>query len=315
MFSLKEILIGYLFYSFSPQFIFIILFYLCKIHKYIIIGDKELNNTIMKKISKKIMYSENYYINGKNIPHGYFIGWNYFGCIQMRDNDTNIILWTKEHIYKDLLQDTIEDIQEKQISNSISNSISNTYSNSKIKIYIRKGSYKNFYYQYIRVNLSHIEPIFKQGEIVDSIIEVYNNKRATIFIQGVSGAGKSTIGYLVAKRLNASYCHTFNPTEPGDFLSNLMVDVSEEPIVIVIEEVDVLLKKIHQGIEKNNETPIMVHNKATWSNFLDDLFLYNILLIFTSNTTKEDIDKLDPSYLRKGRIHEYYCMNEQICLF
>jgi hypothetical protein len=41
--------------------------------------------------------------------------------------------------------------------------------------------------------------------------------------------------------LNTSYCHTFNPTEPGDYLSNLMVDASDDPIVIVVEEVDVLI--------------------------------------------------------------------------
>ena len=37
---------------------------------------------------------------------------------------------------------------------------------------------------------------------------------------------------LLAKELNGSYCHTFNPTEPGDCLSNLMVDirVDDDPV-------------------------------------------------------------------------------------
>jgi hypothetical protein len=303
MLTLKEIIIGYICYNFSPQLIFIFIFYLFNIHKYYILGDKEVNHSIMKKISKKIVYTENFYLNGKSIPHGYFIGWNYFGYIQIRDNETNMIIWTKESIYKDLIEDKVEkvDIVIQPVSN-------------KINVYIRKGSYKNFYYQCIRVNLSHIEPIGQQGIIIDSITELYHKKqRANIFIEGVSGAGKSTIGYLLAKNLNAVYCHTFNPTEPGDFLSNLMVDMnSDQPIVIVIEEIDVLLKKIHVGIERNNETPIMVHNKTTWSNFLDDLFLYNILFIFTSNTSKTEIDKLDSAYLRKGRIDDYYTMNEPI---
>jgi hypothetical protein len=259
----------------------------------------------MKKISKEIIYSENFYMNGKSVPHGYFIGWKYFGYIQIRDNETNIVIWTKERYYKELIEDKVE--VKKYVPIITSN---------KIQVYIRKGTYKNFYYQYIKVNLSHIEPIGEQKYIIDSITEIYNTKqRANIFIQGVSGAGKSTIGYLVAKKLNGLYCHTFNPTEPGDFLSNLMVDMNtDQPIVIVIEEIDILLKKIHIGIEKNNEIPIMVHNKTTWNNFLDDMFLYNILFIFTSNTSKKDTDHLDPAYLRKGRIDEYYCMNEPLCV-
>jgi hypothetical protein len=45
---------------------------------------------------------------------------------------------------------------------------------------------------------------------------------------------------------------------------------------------------------------------------MDDLIFYKIILIFTSNTSKQDIDKIDPSYLRQGRIDEYYYMDKPI---
>jgi hypothetical protein len=42
---------------------------------------------------------------------------------------------------------------------------------------------------------------------------------------------------------------------------------------------------------------------------MDDLILYrNVLIIMTSNESKEKMDELDPCYLRKGRVNEYYSM-------
>ena len=58
------------------------------------------------------------------------------------------------------------------------------------------------------------------------------------------------------------------------------------------------------------DIPTAVYNKSTWSNFLDDMIFYkNVILVLTSNTSKETIDSLDQAYLRKGRINEYYTMN------
>ena len=70
-----------------------------------------------------------------------------------------------------------------------------------------------------------------------------------------------------------------------------------------------MIQKIDKGLEKNNEIPIEIYNKTTWNNFMDDLIFYKIIIIFTSNTCKSDLDKIDSSYLRKGRIDEYYYMD------
>jgi hypothetical protein len=43
------------------------------------------------------------------------------------------------------------------------------------------------------------------------------------------------------------------------------------------------------------------------------MFLYkNVILLLTSNTPKSEIDKLDCAYLREGRVHAAYSMNENL---
>ena len=42
---------------------------------------------------------------------------------------------------------------------------------------------------------------------------------------------------------------------------------------------------------------------------MDDMIFYKIIIIFTSNTSKNDIDKMDTAYLRKGRIDECFNMD------
>ena len=88
----------------------------------------------------------------------------------------------------------------------------------------------------------------------------------------------------------------------------------DEPIVIVLEEVDTLLTSIHgQEIIKHPEIPISVYNKSSWSSFLDDMIFYkHIIILLTSNTPKETIDNLDDSYLRKGRVHASFTMTQII---
>jgi hypothetical protein len=246
-------------------------------------------------------------MNNKELLCGFFISRK---CIGYIDNNTyddpkihlmatqeyyNQLITQKEEIFIPMLQ------QEPQTENK------------KIETLLRYGQYKNFYYRTHKLDLSHLTPIGHQIHIVDQIIQLYNEKgRATIFIDGISHAGKSSIGYLVAKRLNGKYCHTFNPTDPGDQLNILVLDadLDEYPLIIVLEEVDTLITNIHnQNIVYNKEIPILVHNKSTWSSFLDDMFIYRkVILIMTSNTSKKELDNLDTAYLREGRVHEYYSM-------
>ena len=72
---------GYIFYNLSPHYLFFIIYYFFKIKKYIISGDKEVTNGLIKKMSNQIIYTEITHNNGRNHPSGLFIG-NLFLSLQ-----------------------------------------------------------------------------------------------------------------------------------------------------------------------------------------------------------------------------------------
>jgi hypothetical protein len=193
---------------------------------------------------------------------------------------------------------------------------------TKINVFMRGGSYKSFYYSPLSLDVSHIKPINGQDKIMNEIIKIYNEKsRASVFIHGVSCAGKSSIGYLVAKAINGNFCHTFNPSEPGDNFSHMVREINSRnddeplPLVIVIEEANEIIKNIYdkKNIKVHQEIPTPIHDKSSWCNFLDDMVFYkNVVLILTSNVSKQAIDDLDPAFLRHGRINATFSMMKPI---
>jgi len=319
-FSLYQLLFGYMCYYINPLYLFLSVLYVFKRRYFIIQGDKETINGIIKKLTPHICVSHIKHSNGRDIPTGYF--WS-LKCIGMIENNTHehdrISIVTSHCFYKELVQQNDATFTIERVNDKPTIMDSNSSMQSKINVYIRSGHYKNLYYRSVKLNINHIHPIGAQEPILQSMIETYNKLgRSTFFVHGVTYAGKSTLGYLLAKHLKGIYCHSFNPSEPGDKLSNLMVDVErdEEPVIIVLEEADVIIKNVHNNTVKlNPEIPTCVFNKTTWSNFLDDMIFYNnVILILTSNTSKDAIDKMDESYLRNGRINNYYSMLEKITI-
>ena len=142
--------------------------------------------------------------------------------------------------------------------------------------------------------------------------EYAKNNYCITFINGIPGIGKSFIPILLANELNCTYCNDWNPTDPSDDLSilyNSILPSKEEPLILVLEEIDIILTNIHKGILSHKNIPIPVHNKITWNNLLDkiNLGLYPYLLLFLiSNKSISDISSLDKSYLRDGRITSRY---------
>lgn len=298
--------LGYMMYFMNPIYIVLFLLSFCSIRYYVICENRELIQSILKRYSIQTPFTKRY--QEKVVSFGIFYGYGYIGYLTP-DREQELHLLTVPSLYKKMIE------MPSMYSPS---PLPTDTERSWIQVYIRKGTFKNLYYTPLKMDLSHITPLGDQGPILEKIIELYKSQhRATIFIHGQSGTGKSSIGYLLAKQLKGFYCHTFNPSEPGDQLSNLIVDMSrddDEPIIIVLEEIDTLLFSIHeQEIIKHPEIPISVYNKSTWSSFLDDMIFYNkMIIILTSNTPKETIDNMDDSYLRKGRIHASYTMTQII---
>jgi hypothetical protein len=318
-----DMIVGFIIYNCYPYLSEIILYslQLLGFRSFIIFGDKEKYKTIIKRLEKDTWSTSFIYRGGKELPMGYFLGKQCVGyyCRDSRYiDDEKIHIITTNEFYTSLCKDDIKlhsDISGNK-QHEIDFLIDKENKQDKIKIFIRSGTYKSFYYISLFLNVSHINPTNEQQQIVDDIIRIYKKKeRVATFIHGVSGAGKSTIGYMVAKELNGNFCHTFNPTDPGDNFCHLIHetqdgDNEDVPLIIVLEEVNQLIKSIHsKTLQKHNEIPISVYDKTTWCNFLDDMILYNkIILILTSNENKDTIDAMDIAYLRSRRIDSIYSM-------
>jgi hypothetical protein len=335
-----EIAFGFLMYNYSIYFPEMLLCFLqlLGIRSFIFQGDKEKYKSIVKKLEKITYHSSYVFRTGKLIPSGYFIGLN---CIGYADRESKYIedermrIITSTKFYEMLItEDDIEfskteaPIKEPSIENKdtenepLVKKSKKDGQKSKVQVFMRGGSYKSFYYTPITLDVSHITPIGAQVDVLEDILKIYRKKdRVTSFIYGVSLAGKSSIGYLVAKALNGTYCHSFNPTEPGDSFTNLIGEINgrvddERPFIIVLEEADQIIKAVHDGsIKQHVEVSTQIKCKMSWCGFLDDMIFYkNIVLILTSNESKSNIDKLDPAYLRKGRIDSTYSMMEPLAL-
>ena len=179
---------------------------------------------------------------------------------------------------------------------------------TKITVIERSGSYSNVWFRR-RDREAKDKPIGQQANIVSKIIEDYMKRRHTVaFIHGKPGTGKSMVGILVANEFSSYFCNTLKPWQPGDTLGYLISEVEpkpQKPLVIVFDEIDMTLTKIHNGIEPHKHIPIAVEDKSGWNHMLDSIqrgMYPNIILIITSNHGPKFIESLDPSYIRKGRV-------------
>jgi hypothetical protein len=305
--KLMYVAVGYLAYYLNSCLFFVLFLNLFSVNYFEIFSDKETTAHVVRNFASARKYLYTRHINGKDVLTGFYVDWKYLAFVDRRDDREMIYLLTSQELYKRFIKReevlTIPDPPPPVKSNNIA-------------VYIRKGSYTYFYYHSMNINLTQ-NAIGAQIGIIQDVVSIFNkNRRATIFVDGVCCAGKSMLGYLLAKELNGKYCHTFNPTDAGDNLTSLLVEAGMESdvIVVVLEEVDILLRNVHNGtVPVNYKVPTSVHNKMTWTNFLDDMFLFkNVILLMTSNTPKAKIDELDCAYLREGRVHAAYSMNENL---
>ena len=288
------------------------------INYYTIRNDEEKVRLVIKYLQKNTISSTIVYQYGNSFPSGTFIGWNCIGFYTYsgsRDNGSSEvqILTTKKTFMKMVESDKVASVFTSVITHSEIDK-----HDTPLLIYGRTGSFTNLYYTTLRLDIQCLEPKYQQNEIVDDICKIYNRiNRGVFFIHGVTGAGKSTIGLLVAKRLSGTFCHSFNPTDPGDTLHGVLLHTEpseESPTIIVIEEVNTMIRQIHSGsIPRHKNITTLINNKSSYNTFMDDLMLYkHVIIIMTSNEDKSTIDALDPCYLREGRIHANYSMPEAL---
>ena len=281
-------------------------------------NDRNIIKGMVKILNQETYSSSSLYEYGKERPSGMFICWQYFGYYidTGSDSDIEILLFTTKVNFSRLLKNSTKTCESIVLDTSAP---SNPRKESPITIWNRYGSYTHIYYSDLKMDLSTIYPMGDQGYIMQDIIEKYNKtNRLVAFIYGVTGTGKSTLGLLIEKELRGSYCHDFIPTDPGDSFKILLRDTAKEdvtgPMVIVLEEIDETIQRIHDGnVQRHKNALTYVHNKMSFNSFMDDMIFHrNIIILMTSNKKKEEIDLLDPSYLRQGRVNAYYTMNQPL---
>jgi len=298
---------------------FLLLFHVIGINYYIIRKDDDKTRAIVKVLQKTSMNSITLFQFGNLYPSGFFINFDcvgYYNYVDLYDGvSTEIYILTSASYFEKLIK-----FEKTSISFSDKSSSKSVLTTQTMNIYLRTGSYTNIFYTRLRIDIHDLEPRGQQSDVVDSICKRFTEKRRGVFfIHGVSGVGKSTVGLLVANKLTGTFCHTFNPTDPGDTLQHILRDsdpTDGRPTIILLEEVNTLIHAVHGGtIQQHKSITTCIRNKSTYNTFFDDLILYkNVLFIMTSNETKEAIDLLDPCFLRKGRVDEYYSMMETLTI-
>ncbi len=144
------------------------------------------------------------------------------------------------------------------------------------------------------------------------------NHHVCAMLYGEAGCGKSMVGRLLAQKMGGHFCDSWNPADPGDLLSVLWEKAGPtkaQPLVVVLEEFNVLLHAAHENrIKPHKHIPIPVRDKTRWNAMLDHLAIGmwpNLILILTSNVTPETINEWDSSYIREGRVDIKLNMTEE----
>lgn len=225
----------------------------------------------------------------------FIYGWPYIGYIRRSDSGNSMWIVTTSVFYERV---------------SKRSRIENDDALSEIEyISVNKHAW-GYDYANRKIDCKYV-PRPNQKLIINEIVKKFEEKTHHVcYLHGDIGVGKSIIGQLLTKILKGSLYVNFNPTKPGEDFEKLYQKANPtkiKPLVIVIEEFDVMIRKIHEGHEpRNNKLPTSIVNKSDYNTFMDmiDRGLYPyLILILTSNKDPEEIMKLDPSYIRPGRVN------------
>lgn len=180
--------------------------------------------------------------------------------------------------------------------------------------YVRRGNFGFLRYFRQTLPLTNLIPTSSQERVIESILNVYEKKRScVVLLSGPPGSGKSKVAHLLLNKFASikyipNFVKTFSLTDPGESIYTLAKTVDSKPtspLVILLDEIDVTIERIHTGIEQHKNYPIWVTNKASWDSFFDDFdskLLENIVVVMTTNRSFDYIDNLDPAYTREGRV-------------
>ena len=258
---------------------------------------------MMKYIKNSYIFSSS--IHGDDIPIGIVFGKWYMAFITSEKIPKHtgetigytINFWTSKKGHIIAVNNKFVKIQEKNI----------------LEVWRHTSIYQDSAYELSTIKFID-RPCEQQQQVVDSmkrmiatsILNGYGNRLITI-IAGPNGTGKSQIAKQFAKAMNATVCDDYNPSRQGENFITLIKNVKpskETPLVILIEEFDKIITKIHEPA-KDKFTGLIqsMTDKPSYNMFMDRLSEYdNVFLVITMNSSFKQIDDMDISYTRYGRV-------------
>ncbi len=286
----------------------------CGIRKYKVTG------TAVNTITKMAFWSSIQDVHGNR--EGYLFGkwfYSYYEKHVGRDRADEVIIIAHKSIVKKLVT-TIG--RNNFLKGSESDSEEEEEEKKNIMMYMREGGFWRLEYKPLKYIPRVRKPLPHQKIIIDQLLADYDERgSSTALIYGQPGTGKSMVGELVAQTLlrrdsvkSVSYVDTFNPATPNDTFYNMyqcIEPTQKQPLIVVLEEIDILLTKIHCGEAKpHREYSTLITDKSSWNQFFDrfDRGLYpHVILLMTTNRPITWFQQLDASYMRQGRCNLQIC--------
>lgn len=205
-------------------------------------------------------------------------------------------------------------------SNSLSSLIQHQESQPEIntninKIIYYKKSKDHPYYKNANIYISSNTintPNDYQKNILHKIQEIYAIKnKCFALLSGTKGIGKTFIGLLLAINIKGGIVIDYDPTRLtigiNDLIDSHNKNNPDMPLVIMIEEVDIMIDKIllnedqSKTINSNIYYPD-ISNKADWNKHFDmlqSIFYKNIIIIMTTN---KPLSYFPSEFIREGRV-------------
>jgi hypothetical protein len=282
------------------------------------IQAKTYGDSIPKTLNTKIYGC---LIRKDNEPSSYFWGKWFIGSIQGgEDQGGTIYMICTTAMFDSLMinkRDEDEDCDKFDMK-------SLRVDNGKFSTVTVSGSYHQRRIDEVSTDPIDADPRCPQKKIIDTIFNL-RKRTQVVMITGNPGSGKSFIADLFIKAAllkptgcfegctEVRYCYNFNPSEPNTFFTNVYRRVSPtktKRLIVLLDEIDVLLDSIHRNdLPPNPKFPREVSDKTSWNRFMDNFdrgYYPWVTVIMTSNRTRAQLDAMDKSFLREGRVDQWY---------